>query len=381
MLLAASCCTGSLSAQIDSRAGEIAAEQQQKAAQLSPVRQGRIERGLLWLREKEMVERFLNGASGVHPKFGGLAPEGGAGLGGEYRWANRQFTFHTSAVASFGGSRKFDLELAAPKLANSRLFAELYAAHNDYSRLSYYGSGPDSEKSDRVRYHLEDTAVDGRLGVRPFRYFSLGPTAGYVSTHVRPGADSSFGRLGGFAQYDWRDNPGGPRRGGNYFAQFSDYRKFRRLDVEAQQFVSILNQRRVFALRAKSALTFKEPGQEIPFYMQPTLGSSDDLRGYRPYRFRGDNLLVMNAEYRWEVFSGLDMALFTDAGKVFTRKSDFNLHKLESDAGFGFRFNARNKTFLRADVGFSHEGFQIWIKFKNAFQKGPIHTSSGMGDY
>jgi len=114
--------------------------------------------------------------------------------------------------------------------------------------------------------------------------------------------------------------------------------------------------------------------------MQPTLGGSDDLRGYRPYRFRDDNLLVMNAEYRWEIFSGLDMALFGDAGKVFARKSNFDLRNLESDAGFGFRFNARNQTFLRLDVGFSHEGFQVWVKFSNIFKRGLIHTSSSMED-
>ena len=104
---------------------------------------------------------------------------------------------------------------------------------------------------------------------------------------------------GGFVQYDWRDRPAGPRRGGNYFAQFSDYRDrtlgigdFRRLDLEAQQYIPLLNQRRVLAFRAKSALGFREGGQAIPFYMQPSLGGSEDLRGFRPFRFRDDNLLV-----------------------------------------------------------------------------------------
>jgi hemolysin activation/secretion protein len=115
--------------------------------------------------------------------------------------------------------------------------------------------------------------------------------------------------------------------------------------------------------------------------MQPSLGGGDDLRGYRPYRFRGDNLMVMNAEYRWEIFSGLDMALFADAGKVFDRKSQFSLKDLESNVGFGFRFNERNRTFLRLDVGFSHEGFQVWVKFNNIFKKGPVLTSSNMGDF
>jgi hemolysin activation/secretion protein len=126
--------------------------------------------------------------------------------------------------------------------------------------------------------------------------------------------------------------------------------------------------------------TFTGSGQTVPFYMQPMLGGSDDLRGYRPFRFRGDNLLLFNAEYRWEVFSGLDMALFGDAGKVYMDKSHFSLKNLESNVGFGFRFNARNSVFLRIDVGFSHEGYQVSVKFNDLFRKGPVHTSSIQGD-
>jgi hemolysin activation/secretion protein len=91
--------------------------------------------------------------------------------------------------------------------------------------------------------------------------------------------------------------------------------------------------------------------------------------------------VVANAEYRWEIFSGLDMALFADAGRVYDRRSDFSWRHMQSDVGFGFRFNARNKTFLRLDTGFSHEGFQVWVRFANVFKKGPVHTSSSMGDF
>ena len=89
----------------------------------------------------------------------------------------------------------------------------------------------------------------------------------------------------------------------------------------------MLNQRRVFAVPREIGADLRRRRPAIPFYMQPSLGGSEDLRGYRPFRFRGDNLLAMNAEYRWEVFSGLDMAVFADAGKVFTRKSDFSLRR------------------------------------------------------
>ena len=75
------------------------------------------------------------------------------------------------------------------------------------------------------------------------------------------------------------------------------------------------------------------------------------------------------------------MAVFGDAGKVFARKAQFNLKDLETSAGFGFRFNARNNVFLRLDVAFSHEGFQVAMKFNNLFRSGPSRTSSTMGDF
>ena len=85
------------------------------------------------------------------------------------------------------------------------------------------------------------------------------------------------------------------------------------------------------------------------------------------FRFHGDNSMVLNAEYRWETFSGLDMAVFGDAGKVFQRKADWNFRNLEGCYGVGMRFNVRNSVFMRIDAGFSHEGFQLWIKFNNVF--------------
>ena len=100
---------------------------------------------------------------------------------------------------------------------------------------------------------------------------------------------------------------------------------FRRLELEAQQYIPFFNQRRVIALRGRSDLTYKNRNQTLPFYMQPTLGGSNDLRGFRPFRFTDDNLMVFNAEYRYEIFSGLDMAFSATLGKVFHSKRDWNL--------------------------------------------------------
>lgn len=403
---------GEAVAQSDSRLAELATEQQQKAAQVRPDEPGKVERGMLWFENHSVLERFAAGVGGFHPKIGGMGAGTGFGLGTEYRLTDLlqgQLNFRASAQTSFQGDRRFDMDLAAPRIASGRYFAEVYAVHHDYPRMDYYGPGPGSEKTGRTDFRLEDTAFDAAIGVRPLNHLTIGGSAGYLLNNVGHGTDSryasaeqvyspaqargidvqaNFLRSGAFAQYDWRDNPDGPRRGGNYFVQFGDYRDrtlgvsdFRRLDLEAQQYVPLLNDRRVFAFRAKSTLTYADSNRFIPFYMQPSLGGGDDLRGYRAYRFRGDNLVAMNAEYRWEVFSGLDMAVFGDAGQVFMKKSDLSWSDMESDLGFGLRFNARDRTFLRCDIAFSHEGFQVWVKFTDVFRKGPLHTSSSLGGY
>src|SRR4029078_12001023 len=86
---------------------------------------------------------------------------------------------------------------------------------------------------------------------------------------------ANFTRTSVFTQYDRRDYALGPRSGGNYFAKFSTYadrtlgrHDFRRLDLEAQQYVPFFNKRRVIAMRAKTAMTFADGNQSVPFYMQ-----------------------------------------------------------------------------------------------------------------
>jgi outer membrane translocation and assembly module TamA len=91
--------------------------------------------------------------------------------------------------------------------------------------------------------------------------------------------------------------------------------------------------------------------------------------------------MVMNAEYRWEIFSGLDGAIFTDAGKVFPRRGMLNFRDLEYSAGFGLRFNARNATFIRLDAAAGPEGFQLWIKFNDVFLSRRFGTSTGSPVY
>jgi hypothetical protein len=393
--------------QSDSRAAEIQAEREVKRAQLQTEKTSKTESRLVYIERNRLIDRARSGLNGLRLKWGGLPAGGGFAIGPEYVREDLllgQVNLRVSAVGSTKLYQKYDFGLQFPKLAAKRLFLDFYSAHRNYPQTPFYGSGPDSLKGNRSNYRLEDTTTDVALGFRPFKLLMLGGAVGYVWTNVGPGTSSKyisteeqfapvqapgidrqtdFFRYGGFAQFDYRDDPLGPRKGGFYVAQYTWFndRKlrlhdFRRMDIVLEQYVPFFNKRRVFAFRAQTVLTESDAGQVIPFYMQPTLGGGDDLRGFRPFRFSDKNMANLTAEYRWEAFSGLDMAIFFDAGKVFPRRGELNFSNMEGCGGFGLRFNARNRTFIRVDFGWSHEGFQFWFKFNSIFKPHRLGTAS-----
>jgi outer membrane protein assembly factor BamA len=382
----------------DTRAAQIEQAREEKARNLQPDEVSGAERALRRVKDEKILERIAAGYNGFRAKIGNMATGGGFALGPEYyreELFDGALTARAAAQISTRAYQKLETQWTLPRLAGNRAWIDFYAAHRNYNSINYYGPGPDSAKGARSNYRLEDTFGDAVVGVRPARWLNAGGSAGYLWMNVGPGQDerfvsserifspsaapgidrqTDFLRYGGFVQADYRDNRLGPKSGGNYIVQWTKYddrdlglHEFRRLDVNLEQYLPMFNKTRVIALRARTSLTDSDAGQRIPFYLQPLVGGSDDLRGFRPFRFSGRNSLVLNAEYRWEAFAGMDAAIFADAGKVFERRGQLNFANLEGSAGFGFRFNVRNQTFLRLDAGFSHEGFQVWFKFNDLF--------------
>src|SRR4029077_1539783 len=87
---------------------------------------------------------------------------------------------------------------------------------------------------------------------------------------------------------------------------------FRRVDAEVDQFVPLLRENWVIALRAAASTTDTPAGHYVPYYLMPDLGGSHSLRGYSSWRFRDRNRLVLSGEYRWTAGPFVDMALFVD---------------------------------------------------------------------
>jgi len=388
------CCSANAQ-EVDSRAEMLLRARREKAQRLAPEKPYPAERALERLEELGLLDPNRRT---VWPRIGGLPTGQGFAIGPQYynpRLADGHLTFRTSLAGSISQAWLADVQLTTRRIAGDHVFADVLVSHSNAPRMDYYGPGPDSDRNSRTSYRLETNSASGTFGVRPFSPLTLGITAGYLTTNSGPGNRDDFSQTqeifdpvrtpglldqsdflvtGAFAQFDYKDYPSA-RNGGLVAARLTNYddhtldrHSFRRVDFEVQQYFSFFQDRRVIALRARSTMTFTSgAGQSVPFYLQPYLGGSDDLRGFRSYRFYDDHHIVVNAEYRWEAFAGLDMALFFDAGKVVPKRSQINFHDLEAAAGFGFRFNARNSVFMRIDVGFSHEGMRLWFKFANPF--------------
>jgi outer membrane protein assembly factor BamA len=142
---------------------------------------------------------------------------------------------------------------------------------------------------------------------------------------------------------------------------------FQRVQLAAEHYIPFWNQKRVIALRAKTDLSYVSTINQVPFYLQPTLGGPDDLRGFQRWRYYDNNASVANLEYRWEVSSMLDMAVFADAGNVFARPGLIGFRGIKKDIGLGFRLKTRDAVFMRLDAGVSKEGVQVWFVFSNIF--------------
>jgi outer membrane protein assembly factor BamA len=382
----------------ETRAAEIERAREQKDLTITPDEPSKLERALVWVQTSSWTNSLLHKGDGWRTRIGGMTPTAGFSIGPEYSRTDLfggALTLRVLAQASIRDYYRGLLQISLPQLLDGKAFVDLSAGHRDYASLAYYGPGPDSVKTGRSDYRLEDTSMELRPGIRPARHLRAGLLGGFTAVNVGPGADSryistdrqftpaatpgidrqgSFWQTGLWAQYDSGNYSSDATRGGNYSVQWSRIRdrtlgafSFNRLDVEARHYIPFLNEKRVIAVRAASSLTGTSAGQRAPFYLQPTVGGPDALRGFRSFRFYGNNMAAVSGEYRWEASTALEVALFADGGKVFDKRSQLNIHDLETSYGFGFRFKSQRRIALRIDTGLSREGVQVWLRFNNAF--------------
>jgi hypothetical protein len=379
----------------ETRAGALQAARAAKAQETEPHQQNAVERGMHFFEDRAV---FILDREGFYPKLGSLTVGSGFAYGLGYRDRDLLNNYGALDMWVAGSTRGYfaaEGRIRFPELAHKRLLVEGWAGRRDYAGEYFFGLGPQSDRDAQSDYGLRSTIVGVSSGVRPFQKLIVGGSLEYLTPSVGRGNDDNlpdvedvfteeeapgisqradFLRTHGFVELDYRE-PRYPRRGGFVRADVSHFDDrttglytFNRFDVDVRQFVGFLAGRRVFGLRGFVSTSDVRAGNTVPFYGMPTLGGNDTLRGFRMYRFRGPHAILMQAEYRWEIWSGLDGALFYDAGKTPLDRSDLNLKGLQSDYGFGFRFNTDNGIIFRVDAGFgSRDGNHLYLVWGGVF--------------
>ena len=390
-----------LSAQIpepETREEALRREREAKAAQLHPPEPSKLEKTLLDLEAGRLFERILNPAEGLYPKFGSITAGSGFSIGPGYRTTQRlggAVDFSTFAMGSLKKYWIADARVQLPRLASDHVGLDAHVQSYDFQDELFFGVGPDSSRSDLVTYGLRNTVVGGLAAVRPTSWLTVSGAADFLNPRIDPTTgeapsidtrfdDASapgladqpdFMRYEGTVDVNLREPRGNPRSGGRYlftYQRFDDLESnaysFQRAAAEVQQYLSLFRNRRILALRALVSASAADQGGQVPFYYLPTLGGPDDLRGFHRDRFSDTHALLLQAEYRWEIFTAVDGAIFYDTGKVASRLEDLNLRDLESDYGFGFRFGSANGVFLRIEAAFgSSDGNHFIFRFNNVF--------------
>ena len=361
------------------RAEALAREREEKAKDLEPPKPGRLERALLTFENRRLFERVLNPPEGFYPKIGNITPGSGFAIGPAYRkWGviGDDVHFNALAAASIQKYWLIDVRLTAPELSRGRVFADVHARRYDFPEEDFYGLGPESSRDNHTTYGLRSTDFGGTAGVRLTPWLSLGSGLEYMTPRVTTLFDQpDFLRSQLSVEINTREPRGNPRQGLRYALDYQHFDgrdgtrlDFDRVEADVQHYISIYKQRRVIALHGLVSVSDAATGATVPFYYQKTLGGPDDLRGFRQFRFRDRNMLLLQAEYRWEIFTAMDGAIFYDAGKVASRIEDLNFSDLESDYGIGFRFGTRNGVFLRVEGAFgSSAGAHFILRFGHVF--------------
>jgi outer membrane protein assembly factor BamA len=389
-----------------SRAEELTREREEKAKNLKKPEKNGAENGLHWWDNQQVINRVRSGWRGFHVATGSFANGAGLTFGAGYRdlavgsvYADDDLPNRVDVNAAVAYSlRNYFLarsEVTLKNLGSAPLDLSISGRIYEFPEEDFFGLGPQTEQASRTAYQINSSELAADLSWRAGKGFQFGAGAAYLNPRIGPGQDPrypstdevydpttipgytqqpDFLRLSGEASFEYRDNPSLPRDGGFYRIQFLDFQDrdlnaydFRQLQADVEQYFPLGHKFRVLALRAATVLSDADEGQEVPFYYQPTLGGGQKLRGFREFRFQDRNSMLFTAEYRWQAWWALDMALFVDAGKVAYDRSELDFNNLEASYGLGFRFHSNDAFVGRLDLAFSREGFIPFLSFVYVF--------------
>jgi hypothetical protein len=362
-----------------SRQAAIEQEQAAKVPTLHPYVPNKAER--IFVRFDRIIE---GGSLRWHPFFESAYSGGGFTLGvGHANYVSAYNYIDVRGSYTIVGYKRVEAEFVAPRLFDRRAHLSVLGGWREATQVGFYGIGPDTSKDDKTNYLFNQPYGSALFTIFPSRRFLMfrggaelsrwkqepgedtaSPSVEEVYTPATLpglGAEVTYFHTQGTVGLDSRTSPGYSRRGAYIGATLHDYNDsdgnfgFRVAEYEGIAHLPILREAWVLSFHGRVQHASEKDDQQIPFFMLPALGGGSSLRGYSSWRFRDQNSLLLQAEWRIMINRYLDLAFFYDAGKVAARTKDLDLDHLKDDYGVGIRFHGPFATPLRVELARSGE--------------------------
>ncbi len=345
------------------------------------------------LEGNPVVHRLLsNEPDGFYPRLGGLTR--GSGLAGGLGYRHRLGGGRRLDLAALGSIRRYAaLSAAATWMSvwQDRLTLRTTARWSDYPEEDFYGLGHAALRRDRATYALRTTRLDTRAEARLASWLDASAGLDRATFAVARGEDASYpvvqaqfadaalpgleasptflvpsagltlhspahrahpahGTMARIRLEQWDD------RAGDAFS-------FTRVDLEVSH-VQPLTPGHAVALRAGSSMVTPVTGQQVPFYLLPSLGGQDTVRAFGDFRFRDTHAVWLSAEYRWTLRPRVELALFGDAGDTRHAWRDLSMRHLRTGMGVGLRVDTGPALQAGLDLATGgHEGVRVLLLF------------------
>lgn len=172
--------------------------------------------------------------------------------------------------------------------------------------------------------------------------------------------------LGAVISYDIRDNVYYPAKGFFTNLNYNSYPEFldnayvsNKITLDYNHFFEMKNKRDIIGTRLYAGVGIGD----LNFNQQFIIGNND-IRGYTQGKYRGDQIIALQGEYRFNPYKKLGFVGFAGVASVFSTLNESDNGKVLPAIGTGFRYNVFPKNHLNVGMDFA-AGIGDWgIYFK-----------------
>lgn len=140
------------------------------------------------------------------------------------------------------------------------------------------------------------------------------------------------------------------------FDSFSTY------NIELANYIDLGTTPGLIAWQVQGHLT----SGDVPWNLLPDLGGSDAMRGYIRGRYRDEQMMMGQVEYRLPIFQRYGMVFWGSVGSVAPKVSELT-DTLLTAYGTGFRFKIKDNINLRFDVGVGENDTNFYLNVNEVF--------------